>query len=155
MLNPFANEFKPSTIPVEPISKTRDKKQQQPSSAKQKQKSQSQGESSRQAQSSRQSERTLKKATKQKDSLPTSPIHRMNEPAKFITIEQEIEPLLIQPEHEKNTLIHGYEPYLAWIEQSLKAFGTVTVVGMGRAIVDVVSLTTILQHRGIGEHEGN
>ncbi|KAG0172924.1 hypothetical protein DFQ28_009929 [Apophysomyces sp. BC1034] len=77
----------------------------------------------------------------------------MNEPVKFITIEQEIDPLLIQPEHEKNTIIHGYEPYLAWIEQSLNAFGTVTVVGMGRAVVDVVSLTTILQHRGIGEHE--
>ncbi|KAI9021767.1 hypothetical protein CLU79DRAFT_191422 [Phycomyces nitens] len=52
-------------------------------------------------------------------------------------------------------LDHGYERYIGWIERSLKAFGTVTLVGMESAIVDVVSMVTILQNRSIGEHEGN
>ncbi|KAG0165499.1 hypothetical protein DFQ30_008371 [Apophysomyces sp. BC1015] len=151
MLNPFANEFKPTVPSAEPSTKNRNKKK--PAVKPAQSSPLQEGESSRQTYKSKQSGRSLRKPAKQKEPLSVNHIPRMNEPVKFITIEQEIDPLLIQPEHEKNTIIHGYEPYLAWIEQSLNAFGTVTVVGMGRAVVDVVSLTTILQHRGIGEHE--
>lgn len=40
------------------------------------------------------------------------------------------------------------------MSRCLKTYDTITIVGMDKAIADVVSLVTILQHRGIGEHEG-
>lgn len=48
---------------------------------------------------------------------------------------------------------HGYERYIDWIDRSLKIFDTVTVVGMDKAIVDVVSMVTILHDRKIGAHD--
>ncbi|KAI7851081.1 hypothetical protein BDC45DRAFT_232545 [Circinella umbellata] len=88
---------------------------------------------------------------------------------KFITIEEAIDPVFrTRPTEDgsKNLeggsgstgealgkLIHGYERYIEWISRCLRAFETITVVGMDYAIADVISLVTILQRRNIGEHE--
>ncbi|KAI9486849.1 MAG: hypothetical protein EXX96DRAFT_56923 [Benjaminiella poitrasii] len=82
---------------------------------------------------------------------------------KFITIEAAIDPIRrIEPTHNASTssisvkrhlLEHGYERYIRWIDKSLKAFDTITLVGMDNAVVDVISLINILQDRKIGAHD--
>ncbi|KAI9274595.1 hypothetical protein BDA99DRAFT_556007 [Phascolomyces articulosus] len=97
---------------------------------------------------------------------------------KFITIEEAIDPVFrTRPTDDGNKnidnsgsginsgvggtsggepvgkLVHGYERYIEWINRCLRAFETITIVGMDYAIADVVSLVTILQRRKIGEHE--
>ncbi|ORY96448.1 hypothetical protein BCR43DRAFT_276681 [Syncephalastrum racemosum] len=80
-----------------------------------------------------------------------------DEPVKFITLEQPIDPVYrIRPEDPDEgeiRLTHGYERYIEWIGRCLKTFDSVTLVGMDGAIVDVVSIVNILQERYIGEHE--
>jgi hypothetical protein len=69
---------------------------------------------------------------------------------------------------------HGYERYIDWvneryvggmnciysclfiikIDRSLHIYGIVTVVGMDKAIADVISMVTILHERKIGQHQG-
>ncbi|KAI9493227.1 hypothetical protein BDB00DRAFT_380251 [Zychaea mexicana] len=83
---------------------------------------------------------------------------------KFITIEEAIDPVFrtrpgedgsksIDGSETAGKLVHGYERYIEWMTRCLRAFETITVVGMDYAIADVVSLVTILQRRKIGEHE--
>ncbi|GAN10239.1 hypothetical protein MAM1_0333d09777 [Mucor ambiguus] len=90
--------------------------------------------------------------------------------SKFITIEAAIDPIRRIKEvshanglqHRRQStnndtyqFEHGYEQYIDWIDRSLRLFDTVTLVGMDNAVVDVVSLVTILQSRRIGVHDGN
>ncbi|KAI7872072.1 hypothetical protein BDF14DRAFT_1756084 [Spinellus fusiger] len=105
--------------------------------------------------------------TVQKQSKQTHTVSNMLEtPSKFITIEAMIDPLFYnRPDKEEspNTsgsstanvtrLEHGYERYIHWIGTSLKAFNSITLVGIENAVVNVISLVAILQQRGIGEHE--
>ncbi|CAO3597998.1 unnamed protein product [Absidia cylindrospora] len=74
----------------------------------------------------------------------------------FITIDQTIDPVHIIPGALalKNTIAHGYDRYITWIERCLQAHAVVTLVGMDPAISDVLSLVTIMQEKGIGScHE--
>lgn len=90
--------------------------------------------------------------------------------SKFITIEAAIDPIrrIKETSHanslqhrrqstnnDKYQFEHGYERYIDWIDRSLRLFDTVTLVGMDNAVVDIVSLVTILQDRRIGVHDGN
>ncbi|KAI8372441.1 hypothetical protein BD560DRAFT_394935 [Blakeslea trispora] len=87
--------------------------------------------------------------------------------SKFITIEAAIDPVYrVEPQSFQSSsgsrrqssgnlyqFEHGYERYVDWIDRSLHVFDTVTVVGMDNAIVDIVSIVTILQEREIGIHD--
>jgi hypothetical protein len=45
-------------------------------------------------------------------------------------------------------------PIIYKIDRSLHIYGIVTVVGMDKAIADVISMVTILHERKIGQHQG-
>ncbi|KAI8968391.1 hypothetical protein BDF20DRAFT_896083 [Mycotypha africana] len=96
---------------------------------------------------------------------------QFSEETKFITIEAAIDPIhRIAATSTRNSNLgssctsisavtndghrfeHGYERYIRWIEKSLRKFDTITVVGMDNAVVDVVSLVTIIHDRKIGIH---
>ncbi|KAI8091318.1 uncharacterized protein B0P05DRAFT_526975 [Gilbertella persicaria] len=94
----------------------------------------------------------------------TSPTDLFGQEAKFITIEAAIDPVYRLDSHvtsavsrrqsvDQRPLEHGYERYIDWIDRSLRVFDTVTVVGMDNAVVDIVSIVTILQDRNIGIHD--
>ncbi|KAL9537956.1 hypothetical protein MBANPS3_011316 [Mucor bainieri] len=98
----------------------------------------------------------------------TTPSDLFAKESKFITIEAAIDPIRrIKDTSHANSLQHrrqstsndkyqfehGYEQYIDWIERSLRLFDAVTVVGMDNAVVDIVSLVTILQDRRIGVHD--
>ncbi|KAK4512584.1 centromere/microtubule-binding protein cbf5 [Mucor velutinosus] len=100
----------------------------------------------------------------------TAPSDLFAKESKFITIEAAIDPIRRIKEtahanslqhhrqsinNDKYQVEHGYEQYIDWIDRSLRLFDTVTLVGMGNAVVDIVSLVTILQDRRIGVHDGN
>ncbi|KAI8337596.1 hypothetical protein BC941DRAFT_425718, partial [Chlamydoabsidia padenii] len=104
------------------------------------------------------SSRRQQKAGQKKPRRPqqTSAVDSFTEqPAtSFITIDQTINPVhvVIQntPSHQKKTVVHGYDHYVAWIERCLQAYPVITVVGTDPAIADVISLVTMVQSKGIG-----
>lgn len=112
--------------------------------------------------------RTIK--TTQGQTAFTTPSDLFAKESKFITIEAAIDPIrrIKETSHanslqhrrqsaktDKYQFEHGYEQYIDWIDRSLRLFDTVTLVGMDNAVVDIVSLVTILQDRRIGVHDGN
>lgn len=110
------------------------------------------------------------KTTQAIHTTPTTPSDLFAKESKFITIEAAIDPIRRIKEtshanslqnrrqsthHDTYQVEHGYEQYIDWIDRSLRLFDTVTLVGMDNAVVDIVSLVTILQDRRIGVHDGN
>ncbi|KAI7905250.1 uncharacterized protein BX663DRAFT_315573 [Cokeromyces recurvatus] len=149
-----------NNIPVSPSSKADKAKSENPSSKKKKKNKDLQAN-----QSKRKSTHT-----NQQRSSAASTQDPFAEECKFITIEAAIDPIhRIETIHGSNhttssssssssnsnkyLLEHGYKRYIDWIDRSLKAFDTITLVGMGNAVVDVVSLISILQDRKIGTHD--
>ncbi|KAL0137885.1 hypothetical protein V8B55DRAFT_1532954 [Mucor lusitanicus] len=108
------------------------------------------------------------KTTQAIHTTPTTPSDLFAKESKFITIEAAIDPIRRIKEtshanslqnrrqsthHDTYQVEHGYEQYIDWIDRSLRLFDTVTLVGMDNAVVDIVSLVTILQDRRIGVHD--
>jgi hypothetical protein len=102
--------------------------------------------------------------------ITTTPSDIFAKESKFITIEAAIDPIrrIDEAAHvnslqkrrqstnsDKYQFEHGYERYIDWIDRSLRLFDTVTLVGMDNAVVDVISLVTILHDRKLGVHDGN
>lgn len=102
--------------------------------------------------------------------ITTTPSDIFAKESKFITVEAAIDPIrrIDEAAHvnslqkrrqstnsDKYQFEHGYERYIDWIDRSLKLFDTVTLVGMDNAVVDIISLVTILQDRKLGVHDGN
>ncbi|CEP11382.1 hypothetical protein [Parasitella parasitica] len=100
--------------------------------------------------------------------VTTPPADLFATESKFITIEAAIDPIrrINETTHassihnrrqstqsDRHQLEHGYERYIDWIDRSLKLFDTVTLVGMDNAVVDIVSMVTILQDRKLGVHD--
>ncbi|ORE01972.1 hypothetical protein BCV72DRAFT_309542 [Rhizopus microsporus var. microsporus] len=162
MLNPLANEFKP--VLAESSSSKKDKERRhsnshhkagtgdnskkQPlkdntSNAKKQGTSKKKGNSS----SKKQKPETNKRRPSRQET--TSLEDQFKQEAKFIAIETAINPM----HRNEKQLEHGYERYIDWINRSLKLYDIITVVGMDTAIVDVVSIVTILQDRKLGVHE--
>lgn len=171
MLNPNAIEFKPHPATEQPKSESSQSSRRSSkatshgkrpiqvtntgnssSSTKQKKKQQQHVKQQQQQQQPSRRKGRTESLPVSKESLQHS---IFDQPAKFITIEETIDPLcqLSIKDRSEKKIVHGYERYIEWIGQSLKAFDTVTIVGMDNAIADVVSLVNIMQQRGIGEHE--
>lgn len=182
MLNPLANEFKPVLAESSSSSKKdkekrhssshhkagiADNSKKQPlkdnaSNAKKQGTSKKKGNSS----SKRQKPETNKRRPSRQETISLE--DQFKQEAKFIAIEAAINPMY----RNEKQLEHGYERYIDWvnrvihngqagiiiivsqINRSLKLYDIITVVGMDTAIVDVVSIVTILQDRKIGVHEG-
>ncbi|KAI8883468.1 hypothetical protein K501DRAFT_333362 [Backusella circina FSU 941] len=108
-----------------------------------------------------------KKRDTRRQSVPVAaiPPNEFEQESPFIAIEAAIDPVHrldnIASDSRRQSLSHdvkkqyehGYERYIDWIDRSLQIYGIVTVVGMDKAIVDVISMVTILQERKIGEHQ--
>ncbi|KAI8070098.1 hypothetical protein BDF21DRAFT_424979 [Thamnidium elegans] len=94
---------------------------------------------------------------------PTTNQDIFTQESPFIAIEAAIDPIHridIQPANPRRQSLtiekkfeHGYERYIDWIDRSLGCYDTVTVVGMENAIVDIVSIVTILYDRKIAAHD--
>ncbi|SAM07231.1 hypothetical protein [Absidia glauca] len=149
MLNPSATEFKP--IPTE----TPNQSHQSTTAAKRnkpRRKNKSGPSTNNDTTTALKPETSRRKQkTPRRPSIePTPP--QVEQPAtSFITIDHTIDPAIQQ----KNTLLHGYDHYLAWIERCLHMYPVITVVGMDPAMADVVSLVTLVQSKGIGSYHGN
>ncbi|KAI8981578.1 hypothetical protein BDB01DRAFT_851353 [Pilobolus umbonatus] len=95
------------------------------------------------------------KNKKKKNTVKQTPAFddSFNKEAKFITIEAAIDPIQKHTVDTHQSIEHGYERYIEWINKSLRVYDTVTLVGMNNAIVDVISIVTILQNRKIGIYD--
>ncbi|KAI8144626.1 hypothetical protein BJV82DRAFT_667827 [Fennellomyces sp. T-0311] len=177
MLNPNASEFRPGQFSASPPTELQEKTQQQKKRSSKPKQSKHHGKADRRPSTDHQGKKSSGKTKSQPQqtgrrhkAATTQPSSAQPENSfglltKFITIEEAIDPVFrTRPvedgskgkgsgEGSTDKLVHGYERYIEWIGRCLGAFETVTVVGMDYAIADVVSLVTILQDRGIGEHE--
>ncbi|KAI8099734.1 uncharacterized protein BX664DRAFT_355128 [Halteromyces radiatus] len=73
-------------------------------------------------------------------------------PTSFITLDHTIDPVHIVTNTLlfKNTVVHGYDRYVAWVERCLQTYPVVTMVGMDPVLADLISLVIIIQQKGIG-----
>ncbi|KAG2236310.1 hypothetical protein INT48_001374 [Thamnidium elegans] len=162
MLNPFASNFQPTPVdqPIKPIPDAPKKKSQPKRPNRPKTNDTINQNKPRDSQPADSHSKKLKGRAKV---TPTTNQDIFTQESPFIAIEAAIDPIHridIQPANPRRQSLtiekkfeHGYERYIDWIDRSLGCYDTVTVVGMENAIVDIVSIVTILYDRKIAAHD--
>ncbi|KAG2193974.1 hypothetical protein INT47_000762 [Mucor saturninus] len=181
MLNPLAHDFKPVAHAAPPEQTTVNKPKKKPAAkkaapkkAEQKQETPKKAKGPKKAEAPKKieakTEAKKKKGTKQPTKQPTGASHGKRRDSQanptqetslavewvesaFIAIEAAIDPIRLIDKSSKKIFEHGYERYIDWINRSVNSFDTVTLVGTENAIVDIVSLVTIMQDRKIAVHD--
>ncbi|KAI7891957.1 uncharacterized protein EV154DRAFT_506469 [Mucor mucedo] len=177
MLNPLAHDFKPVVLAAPPEQTTVNKPKKKPAAkkaapkkAEQKRETPKKVEGPKKAEAPKKIEAKTEAKKKKGTKQPTGASHGKRRDSQanptqetslavewvesaFIAIEAAIDPIRLIDKSSKKLFEHGYERYIDWINRSLNSFDTVTLVGMENAIVDIVSLVTIMQDRKIAVHD--